>query len=165
MRVVGFDTALRATGYGIVAWQTGKLQHLGHGVIRNPAGRPHSACLGHLFTEVQALLTEAQPGAVVIEGVFLRHNPHTALTLGQARGAVIVAATLAGCPVYEQAPRRVKQALVGSGAAQKEQVAQMVMRLLALTKRPPLDATDALALAISHLHGLRRPAALQPQPL
>lgn len=150
-KVLGVDTSLRGTGVGVVE-QTGSAQRaVTWGVIRNPAKRPHTACLAHIHRELQQLIATEKPDAVAVEGVFFSKNVRTAVTLGQARGVVLAVCSLADVPVYEYAPRTVKQAVVGHGNAHKEQIIKMVSLLLGLKDAPAEDAADALALAIAHL--------------
>jgi len=111
------------------------------------------------------IIERSRPSAVAIEGVFFCKNVKTVLMLGEARGAVITACVAQGVPVYEYAPRLVKRAVVGFGGAEKEQVAKMVMTLLALREQPQEDAADALAIAICHLHNLTGYSALMPKPV
>lgn len=157
LRVLGIDTALRTTGVGVVEATGPRLLAIEYGLLRNPARRPLSACLAHIHAALTELIARTAPGAVAIEGAFFSRNARTALTLGQARGAALAACAAAGLPIYEYAPRRVKQAVVGFGGAEKGQVRAMVMRLLNLREEPAEDAGDALAIAISHLHAAARP--------
>jgi crossover junction endodeoxyribonuclease RuvC len=105
------------------------------------------------------------PQSVSIEGVFHCRNVRTAVTLGQSRGAAITACSVAGIPIFEYSPRRVKLAVCGSGAAQKEQVGRMIMKMLALEDLPPDDESDALALAVCHINSLTSVQALASKPL
>ncbi len=157
-RVLGVDTSLRSTGFGIVDAVGNSYSGVKWGQIRNPASRIHSECLAHLFRELQTLITEEKPVAVAVEGIFFSKNVRTAVTLGQARGVVLAVCALEGLPVFEYSPRSVKQAVVGNGNAHKEQVMVMVARLLGITETISNDAADALALSICHLHQSRRPA-------
>ena len=165
-RVLGVDTALRCTGVGVLeACAAGAPRVLEYGVLRYPAARARSACLAHLQTGIARLLERHAPDAVAIEGVFFSRNARTAVILGEARGAVIAAAAQAGIPVFEYAPRRVKQALTGWGAADKTQVAKMVGALCRLHPPPADDAADALAIALCHLQqaaARRRGAGVRP---
>ncbi len=163
--VLGVDTALRKTGYGIVTREGRSLTALRFGLIRIPANRPHSVCLQALHDGIGAVLEENRPDEVAIEGVFYCKNVRTALALGEARGVVIETCAAAGIPVYEHAPRRVKQAVVGYGNAHKSQVASMVARLLNLESIPSEDETDALGLAICHLQARGNPAGTELKPL
>jgi len=112
---------------------------------------------------VADIIDRTEPSAAAIEGVFYCKNVKTALILGEARGAAIAACAAKGLPIYEYAPRRVKQAVVGFGSASKEQVRKMVMTILALETEPQEDAGDALAIAICHLHNRTAHAALMPK--
>jgi crossover junction endodeoxyribonuclease RuvC len=163
--VLGIDTSLRSTGVGIVEARGSRLSTPVYDVLRVPARSPHSACLARIQEGIAAIIDEARPGAVAIEGVFYCKNPKTALVLGEARGAAIAACTARGLPVFEYAPRRVKQAVVGYGGADKEQVRKMVMSLLGLSEEPPEDAGDALAVAVCHLHNKTSYAPLMPEPI
>lgn len=165
IRVLGIDTSLRSTGVGLIDWSGGQMRGVGFDVLRNPAGRPLSACLLHLQRELAALLAEHKPDVAAIEGVFYARYARTALLLGHARGVAITACAAAAVPVYEYEPRRVKQAVVGFGAATKTQIQHMVATQLALAKPPPEDAADALAIAICHLHNRVRIQAVGAAPL
>lgn len=166
MRVLGIDTSLRSTGYGVVESAGTRLQAVTFGIIKNPASRSLSACLATLDQHLRELIAKTRPEVAAVEGIFFCKNARTALILGQARGVALMACTAAGLPVFEHEPRRVKQSVVGHGAADKQQVAKMVTRLLGLPAEPPEDdATDALALAICHLQARTGYAALDPEPL
>jgi len=165
IRVLGVDTSLRCSGLAVVSAMGNRLTALDYGVVKNPASWPHSKCLRHIHEEVTRYVQEHQPDMVAIEGIFHCKNVRTAVTLGQARGVVIAACAVADLPVYEYAPRKVKQAIVGSGAAQKEQVARMVVKLLHLPDVPQEDAADALSIAICHIHARSSLAALAPTAL
>lgn len=166
MRVLGIDTSLRCTGYGVVESSGSRLKAVAFGVIKNPATRPLTACLRALDQGLREIIEKNRPDAVAIEGIFFCKNARTALILGQARGVALMACTAAGLPIYEHEPRRVKQAVVGHGAADKHQVAMMVTRLLGLSATPGEDdATDALALAICQVQARTGYAALDPGPL
>jgi crossover junction endodeoxyribonuclease RuvC len=165
LRVIGVDTSLRSTGIGIVEARGNQFVALAHTVIKNPASRPHTACLAHLQQTLQGLLAEYQPAVAAVEGVFFSKNARTAMVLGQARGVVLAACALADLEVFEYAPRSVKQAVVGNGNAHKEQMIKMVTLLLGLPEAPPEDAADALGLALCHLQGRNRPAGLSGKPI
>jgi crossover junction endodeoxyribonuclease RuvC len=122
---------------------------LAQGTIRCPAGWERSRCLLHIATTLRDVLRQHRPTVCAIEGLFFAQNLQTALIMGEARGASLVAAAEAGLEIFEIAPRKVKQAIVGYGAAQKSAVAKMVQRLLHLTEQPEPDAADALALALT----------------
>lgn len=163
--IMGIDASLRATGIGIVEALGSKLKPHYYGVLRNPPSRPLSACLAHLQTEIAQLITVYQPSAVALEAIFYAKNVKTMLILSHARGALIAQCAQAALPIYEYEPRRIKQAVVGYGSAQKVQVQTMVKNLLALAEEPPHDAADALAVAITHLHNCTNVRVLAPEPI
>jgi len=164
-RVLGVDTSLRSTGYGVVESVGSSLRPVTYGCIRTKPAWPHSACLLALQEQLGDVIRETRPQEVSIEGAFYCRNVRTAMTLGEARGVAIAACAAHGLPVYEYAPRRVKMALVGVGSAEKEQVMKMVARLLGLAPTLQLDAADALALAITHLQQARGVARSSSKPL
>lgn len=165
VRVLGVDTSLRSTGIGILDAAGSRMTPVYYGTIKNPPGRPLSACLLHLQDEIAKLVETHQPEVVSIEGIFYAKNVKTMLILSHARGAIIAQCARLGLPVYEYEPRRVKMAVAGTGAAQKEQIQKMVKMLLALHEEPQNDAADALALAITHLHNRTLLSALSVDPL
>lgn len=160
--VLGIDPSLRGTGFGIIRLGKPHPATLAQGTISCPKGWERTRCLANILTTIRGLIAEHQPVVCIIEGLFFAQNLKTALTMGEARGASLAAAAESGLPVYELATRKVKQAIVGYGAAQKIAVAKMVQRMLALEELPEPDAADALALALAHaqIHsgpGLRPP--------
>lgn len=165
MRVLGIDTSLRSTGVGVVEARGNRLRAVECGAVKIPAGKPLSECLVLLASGLTEVIERTNPIAVALEGVFYCKNVKTAVILGEARGVAIATCAGRGLPVYEYAPRRVKQAVVGFGAAGKEQVRKMVMTLLALKEEPQEDAGDALAVAICHLHNATRISALKPKTI
>ena len=148
--ILGIDPSLRGTGYGVIRVGKPYPQTLAHGTIVCPAGWEQSRCLVKIAQTLRDVVKQQRPTVCVVEGLFYAQNLRTALTMGEARGAALVIAAEAGLEIYEIAPRKVKQAIVGYGAAQKLAVAKMVQRLLALPKAPAPDAADALALALTH---------------
>ena len=151
-RILGIDPGLRVTGFGILVEERGKLVYVMSGCIK-ASGDSLPTRLGIIARDIAHVIAEERPTEVAIERVFVNMNPNTTLLLGQARGAAIAAAVLAGLPVHEYTAGQVKQAVVGRGRAQKPQVQEMVRRLLHLTGVPSPDAADALACAICHAHG------------
>jgi crossover junction endodeoxyribonuclease RuvC len=149
----------------VVEARGNKLAAVEFGVIKVSAKARHSECLKLISAGIIDLVKRINPAAIAIEGAFFCDNVKTAMILGEARGAVIAACATLGIPVYEYAPRRVKQAVVGFGAASKGQVRSMVMRILGLKTEPQEDAGDALALAICHLHNRTSIAALMPEQI
>src|SRR2546422_794159 len=138
--ILGIDPSLRGTGYGVIRWARPAPQLLAQGTIQSPASWPRSRCLLHIHQTLQQLLKEQRPTVCVVESLFYAQNLQTALIMGEARGAGLVAVAEAGLEIYEVAPRKVKQAIVGYGAAHKPAVAKMVQRLLGLAEIPPPDA-------------------------
>ncbi|MEO8191429.1 MAG: crossover junction endodeoxyribonuclease RuvC [Acidobacteriota bacterium] len=154
MKIVGFDPGTIATGYGVVVFDEGRLVLEDCGVFRPQASLSLSGKLDMLFNRASALLEERRPAAVSVETIFAGKNISSALKLAHARGVLLAAAARFAIPVFEYEPRLVKKALVGYGNAEKPQVRSMVLSLLARQRsRVPLDAADALAVAICHIHG------------
>ena len=152
MTILGVDTSLRSSGYGVLAAEGSRMRALEAGRIRNAPKLPLSECLRVIHARVAELIALHAPDVVAIESVIYGKNAGTMLVLGEARGAVITAAAAAGLPIYEYEPRRVKMAVCGNGLAEKEQVQRMVKTLLCLAELPQNDAADALAIAITHAH-------------
>ncbi len=154
--VLGLDPSLRGTGYGIIKPGKPIPKALVYGTVACPAGWERSRCLVKISQTLRDLLKHHQPSVCVVEGLFYAQNLQTALVMGEARGAALAAVAEAGLQIYELAPRKVKQAIVGYGAAQKGAVAKMVQRMLQLAEEPEPDAADALALALAHLQETSR---------
>ena len=152
MVVLGIDTSLRSTGYGVLLSEGSRLRALDMGTIKNAPKVPLSGCLRNIHATVAALIERHHPDVLAIESVIYGKNAGTMLVLGEARGAVITAAVDAGVPIYEYEPRRMKMAVCGNGLAEKIQIQQMVKTLLSLPELPQNDAADALGLAITHVH-------------
>ena len=152
MTILGIDTSLRSSGYGVLSVEGTRMRSLEHGTIRNPPKIPLSQCLKNIYARVSELIASHSPDVLSIESVIYGKNANTMLVLGEARGAVITAGVNAGKPIYEYEPRRVKMAVCGNGMAEKIQIQRMVRTLLALDELPQNDAADALALAITHAH-------------
>jgi len=150
--LLGIDPGTAVTGFGVVSVHTRRqVRLLQCGVIRTSARAPLPTRLMEIHDGVTELLAEFEPAAMSIENVFQGKNVRSALTLGQARGAIIVAAARRGVEVVEYAPREIKKAVVGTGAAAKDQVAYMVRRHLRLRTEPrPSDAADGVAVALCH---------------
>jgi crossover junction endodeoxyribonuclease RuvC len=161
--ILGLDPSLRGTGYGIIRLGKPFPATLAHGTIACPAGWQHSRCLLKILETLRDVLKEHRPTVGVVEGLFYAQNLQTALVMGEARGAALAAMAEAGLEIYEIAPRKVKQAIVGYGAAQKLAVATMVQRLLHLPEPPAPDAADALALALTHAQEQSRYSLTPPR--
>ncbi len=153
VRVLGLDPGSRVTGFGIIECRGPDCFHVAHGCI-NVAGDAMAERLRRIFEGLRALIAEHDPGEVAVERVFVNRNVDSALKLGQARGAALCAVP-EGLPVFEYAPRAIKLALVGSGSAEKPQVAHMIKLLLKIDGRIAPDASDALAVAVCHAHQRR----------
>ncbi|CAH2032013.1 crossover junction endodeoxyribonuclease RuvC [Trichlorobacter ammonificans] len=155
MRVLGIDPGSRITGYGIVEQQGSRLLHVDNGAIFTDRASDFPERLRLIFEGLSRVIVEYRPEAVAVEDVYVSDNVRTALKLGQARGAAIVAAVHAAVPVFEYTASQVKQAVVGQGRAGKEQVQKMVKALLGLPEIAQADASDAVAVAICHLNSYR----------
>jgi crossover junction endodeoxyribonuclease RuvC len=155
LRILGLDPGSRRTGYGVIERRGVDWVHVAHGCVTVAAVEATLAeRLRVIFESLRELIATHGPGEVAIERVFVNRNVDSALKLGQARGAALCAVPK-GLPVFEYAPRAIKLALVGSGAAEKVQVAHMIRTLLGLEGRISPDASDALAVAVCHAHSRR----------
>lgn len=152
VRILGIDPGLRITGFGVLDKVGQKLVYVASGCIKTPDGELPLR-LKSILDSLREVIAQHQPDQVAVEIVFVNVNPQSTLMLGQARGAAICAAVLSELPVAEYTALQVKQAVVGNGHAKKEQVQDMVQRLLGLSGTPSPDAADALACAICHAHG------------
>jgi crossover junction endodeoxyribonuclease RuvC len=161
--ILGLDPSLRGTGYGVIRLARPAPQAIAHGTISCPQNWEHSRCLLKISQTLRDVLKQHQPEVCVVEGLFFAQNLKTALVMGEARGAALAAVAEAGLEIYEVAPRKVKQAIVGYGAAQKFAVAKMVQRMLRLAELPAPDAADALALALTHAHEQGRYSLTPPR--
>jgi crossover junction endodeoxyribonuclease RuvC len=152
MRILGIDPGSNATGYGVVDHSRGKLVHIDHGVLRPPRDIPAADRLAFIHRELLRVVEACEPDACAVERIFVAAGARSALILGQARGVALAALGTCAIPVHELSAREVKKAVVGTGSASKSQVQSMVQRLLELSKAPPSDAADALAIAICWAH-------------
>ncbi len=151
--VLGIDPGTAITGFGVVTEEGHTPRALDYGVIRTPAHQPLPDRLVTIYAELNALLERYRPDAVAVEEVFFSKNARTALSVGHARGVVLLAVAQRGIPLFHYKPTQVKQAVTGYGAADKRQIQEMVRMLLGLEAIPrPDDAADALAIALCHLH-------------
>src|SRR5437763_7016948 len=151
MRVLAIDASLRNCGVAIVDGENGKSRALFFGTIHNATSLKSSACLVVIRDRLAQLICEHEPDCCALEAVIYVQSYKTAILLGAARGAAILAAAENGLPIFEYAPTRIKQSTVGKGGAGKNQVAFMVRALLGLTETPDADAADALAIGLTHL--------------
>src|SRR6185369_7999784 len=149
-RVLAIDPSLRGTGFAVLEKSGNKVRALAYGTIKNAPSLLPSGCLVAIHERVSELIARHQPECAAFEGVIFVQSYKNAITLGAARGAALVAVAAHGLPIYEYAPRRVKQSVVGRGGADKGQVGFMVRALLGLTETPSADAADALAIGLTH---------------
>ena len=154
-RILGIDPGSRITGYGVIDVVRGQLRFVSCGVIRTTPKYPFAHRLNEIFDGINEVVQIHSPEVAAVEDVFLSNNPRSALKLGQARGAAIVAAMQNGLTVRDYPARLIKQAVVGYGQAEKAQIQHMVRMLLGLSAAPSADAADALAVAICHANTLR----------
>lgn len=161
MIVLGIDPGSRITGYGLVKKTGNRLIHIDNGAIYTDTASDFAGRLKKIFDGLLEVIAQYQPEQVAIENIFFATNPQSALKLGQARGAAIVAAAHCGLPIAEYTALQVKQAVVGQGRAEKDQVQKMVKALLGLPEIAQPDASDALAVAICHINscGLKQISA------
>jgi len=152
MIVLGIDPGSRITGYGIIEKTGNRLVHIDNGAIFTDTATDFPGRLKKIFDGLLEVIAQFRPDQVAIENIFFSTNPQSALKLGQARGAAIVAAVHSGLPVSEYTALQVKQAVVGQGRAEKAQVQKMLKALLGLPETAQEDASDALAVAICHIH-------------
>lgn len=155
MKVIGIDPGSRVTGYGIVEFQDATITAIDHGCIKPPPKAPLSERYAIIFDALQSLIARFAPDHMAVESPFYCKNVSSAFKLSQVRGVILLAGSKAHIEVYEYSPRRVKQAVVGRGAAAKRQTQAMVSQILCLEEPPASeDASDALAVAICHVNSV-----------
>ena len=148
---MGIDPGYAIVGYGFISFARGSYMPVGYGAITTDAGTPFNKRLEHIYKEMEYLLKLYKPEALAIEKLYFNSNQKTAIYVAEARGVILLAAQLAGVPVYEYTPLQVKSAVAGYGKATKQQVMKMTQRLLKLKEIPkPDDTADALGIAICH---------------
>ncbi len=157
MRVLSIDPAVRNTGYAVVeqavdARRRATFRAVTYGTIKASRTATQSQCLAQIHDDLREIIREHQPEVCAVEGIIYVQSHRTAISMGAARGAAILTAACEGLSVWEYAPKRVKQAVTGKGAADKQQVAFMVRALLNLTETPDPDAADALAIGLTHFY-------------
>ncbi len=156
MMVLGIDPGSAITGYGLIRETGSKLEAVNYGCIRTSPSQPVELRLKKVYNELMFLFNQYKPDYCAVEELFFNKNVRTALTVGQARGVIMLAAAQTGLPVHEYTPLQVKQAVVGYGRAEKTQIQFMVKTLLGLPEVPkPDDVADALAVAICHAHSYK----------
>jgi crossover junction endodeoxyribonuclease RuvC len=162
MRVLGIDPGTAITGYAVVEEEGGRLSLVDIGVVVTPAKTPLPSRLQQIYTGLQDVITAQRPQAAAVEQLFFSRNVRTAMTVGHARGVVLLALADAGLDIAEYTPMQIKQAVTGYGSADKRQVQEMVRMLLSLPDIPrPDDAADAAAVAICYLHRIKLDALLE----
>ena len=152
MLLLGLDPGLQATGWGVIAVDGNRLRHIANGCVKSRSTDPMASRLAQLYDALEGVIALHRPDSAAVEETFVNANPQSTLKLGQARGVVLLVAAKCGLPVAEYAARLVKKAVVGTGAAEKRQVQDMVARLLPGVVFDSPDAADALAVAITHAH-------------
>jgi len=160
MIILGLDPSLSCTGWGVIRVDGSRISHVANGQMKTDAKAPLPDRLAHLDTVLAAVIADHAPACAAVEEIFVNDNPQSTLKLGQARGAALAALAGSGLDVAEYATRLVKKALVGTGAAEKDQVRAMVERLMPGVKIKSTDAADALAVAICHAHHMASARAL-----
>ena len=159
--ILGIDPSLRGTGYGVIRLGRSGPKAVAQGTVKCSAKLERSRCLHEISSTIREVVCKHQPTVCAIEGLFYAQNVKTALTMGEARGAALAVLAESGLEIFEIAPRKMKQSIVGYGNAQKIAVAKMVQRMLTLKELPVPDAADALALALSFMH-LHKRFAIDP---
>jgi crossover junction endodeoxyribonuclease RuvC len=165
MRVIGIDPGTRRTGWGVVEIEGVRLKHIAAGTIAVPAKQALATRLQAIHATLAEVIIAHQPLEMAVEEIFFAKYPNAALKLGHARGVVLLVAAQNGIEVHEYPPAIVKRTVAGSGQAEKEQVARLVGSLLGLQQSFDVDATDALAIAITHIQAARTMRRLPPQKL
>ena len=163
MRILGLDPGSRVCGYGVIDEVAGELRYVECGLLTAPEAQPMEHRLGEIARGLQEVIAELRPAVCAVEDVFVQHNARSALALAQARGMALAVIGLAGLTVASYPPATVKKAVSGSGKADKTQIARMVQALIGLGTLPRADATDALAVAITHGR-LVRPTSVRIVP-
>ncbi len=155
MKVLGIDPGIHVTGYGVIEKQRSGLKHVMHGEIKMAKGLSLSSSLSMIYNYLLEVINQSSPDAIVVEDVFYGKNIKSLIRQGETRGVVILAGSHSSIPVYEYTPLEVKKAVVGYGRAEKNQIQNMVKAILQLSDVPPIDAADALAIAICHVNSLK----------
>ena len=152
MKILGIDPGSHIAGYGVIEKTASEWTMLTWGCLKTSPRLPLSERLLSIHEGLSTIISETQPDVMAIENIFFSKNANSALKLGQSRGVLILASSQAGLDMHEYTPLQVKQAVTGYGQATKEQVQTMIIKLLNLKEVPPLDASDALAVALCHAH-------------
>ncbi len=150
IRILGIDPSLRSTGYAVIEANGSEFKALDFGKIENEQKLTPSRCLAAIHEKLESVIREHKPTEAAMEAVIYAQNMKTAITMGHARGAAVLACARQGLDIYEYSPKKVKMGVHGSGSAGKQQVSFMVRALLGLRENPPFDVADALAVALTH---------------
>ena len=162
MRIIGIDPGIALTGFGIVDHKESRTALVEYGCIRTKAGYDVAARLDTIYRDIQAIILKLKPDVMAVEKIFFNRNVSSAMQVGEARGVVMLAGGHFHLPIYEYTPLQVKQAVVGYGRAEKQQVQHMIRVILSLSAVPaPDDAADALAIAICHGHSRKMQSILE----
>ena len=164
MRIIGLDPGLRHTGWGVIDVAGNRLRYIAHGQVASSPKAALADRLSELFEGLNRIIEEQTPDAAAVEETFVNKNPTSTLKLGQARGAVLLAAATSGLAVAEYPPNLIKKSIVGTGHAEKQQVAMMVHTLLPGAGALSEDAADALAVAICHAHHSQTRSRIEAGP-
>jgi crossover junction endodeoxyribonuclease RuvC len=154
IRILGIDPGSRITGYGIIEAAAGRIRFVACGVVKTSPRFPFAHRLNEIFDGINEVIQLHAPEVAAVEEVFMAANPNSALKLGQARGAAVVAVMQNGLGVHDYSAKKIKRSVVGYGQAEKAQVQHMIQVLLGLSSQPSADAADALAVAVCHAHHL-----------
>jgi crossover junction endodeoxyribonuclease RuvC len=150
LRILGIDPSLRSTGYAIIEWNGSEFRAIDYGMIQNKPSVVPSRCLAAIHEALDRVIREHRPSEAALEAIIFAQNMKTAITMGHARGAAVLACARHGLEIYEYSPKKVKSGVSGRGAGAKQQVSFMVRAILGLRENPPFDVTDALAVALTH---------------
>ncbi len=155
MRVLGIDPGNHITGYGVVEKQRSGLHHVMHGEVKISKAASRSSCMLMMYDNILDVINRSSPDVIAVEDIFYGKNIKSLIRQGEARGVIILACSHKHIPIYEYTPLEIKKAVVGYGRAEKNQVQTMVKAILRLSESPPVDAADALAVAICHANFLK----------
>ena len=155
MRILGIDPGINITGYGVIEKGRNRIDDVVYGEIRRVKDELLSKCLARIYDDLMEVVKDSIPDAIALEDIFYGKNVKSLIKQAQVRGVVMLAGSHSNIPIYEYTPLEVKKAVVGYGRAEKRQVQQMVKAILNLSELPPVDASDALAVAICHSNFLK----------
>lgn len=150
IRILGIDPSLRSTGYAVIETNGSEFRAVDFGLIQNKPKVASSRCLAAIHETLDRVIREHRPAQAALEAIIYAQNLKTAITMGHARGAAVLACARHDLEIYEYSPKKVKMGVSGKGSGAKHQVSFMVRALLGLTENPPFDVTDALAVALTH---------------